>query len=283
MRCFVVAAVVAATGCPSLGSVYADRDDVVVESDVAYADDGLAAHRLDLYAPRSVDVGVPVVVFFHGGKWIRQDKEFWEFATGVYGNVGVALAREGFVVANANYRLYPDGSFDDMLDDVDAAVSFVEARYPYAPVVVMGHSSGAHLASAVMLLHRHHVDAFVGVSGIYDIENVATFADEDDRAVLDDLFGDKAGQRAASTARLFRTSDIPALFVVGREDFPVVRVEWFRMEDRLQARTDDNVSDGEFVEVNGTHEDTAIDVGGPDDDITPAVVEFLAGRGIRSR
>jgi acetyl esterase/lipase len=194
-----------ATACPSLGTLFRDRGGVEFDGDVAYLDDGDPAHTLDLYAPADAEAGAEdgpvVVVFVHGGYWNGQDKRFWEWFSGLYGNVGVALAREGFIVANIDYRLFPEVELPGMLDDVDAAVAFMGDRFPGSPVVLMGHSAGAHLASAAALLPEASggpgadVDGLVLVSGVYDIANAVAVDSADNRErILEPLFGDSADE-----------------------------------------------------------------------------------------
>lgn len=58
----------------------------------------------------------PVLVFVHGGAWSFGHK--WQ-----YGLVGEYLSTFGFVVAVVNYRTYPSGHVQDMVEDVEHAVS----------------------------------------------------------------------------------------------------------------------------------------------------------------
>src|SRR6185437_10512846 len=113
--CFV--ALVSA--CPSLDGFYRGRDVVdVAASDVPYANDDLPKHRLDVYRPKDAKSAFPVVVFVHGGYWRAGDKNYAQWLTGLYGNMGVALSQLGVGGVITNYRLYPDAKLDDMLDDV---------------------------------------------------------------------------------------------------------------------------------------------------------------------
>jgi acetyl esterase/lipase len=49
-----------------------DEDDIVVDRDLVYATVDGAELRLDAY--RCAGPGAPVVVYAHGGGWIRGDK-----------------------------------------------------------------------------------------------------------------------------------------------------------------------------------------------------------------
>ncbi len=265
------------TGCPSLGTLFRDRDGIVFATDVAYDDDGDARHKLDLYFDENVAEDAPVVVFVHGGYWNSQDKELYEWVTGLYGNVGVALAREGFVVANTNYRLFPDVKLDGMLDDISAAVAFMHEKFPDASSTsLMGHSAGAHLASAAALIGDADVDALALVSGVYDIPQAVFVDSEENRdTILEPLFGDTEEEQAtASTRELFADGGLPTIFVAGTDDFQAVELDFSHLKKSLE----DN-DDFEFVEVEGKdHAGTALVIGAEDDVIGPGVAEFLRGR-----
>ena len=277
-RALLLVLVVTLTGCPSLGTLFTDRDDLVIDYDLAYLDDDTNAHRLDLYGPKDAAEDAPVVVFIHGGYWAEQDKQYFESTTGLYGNVGVAFARHGVRVANCNYRLHPEADLGGMLDDVAAATAFIRDRFPTAPIVLMGHSAGAHLASAAVLLDdgpRVAVDGLVLVSGVYDIVRAVEFDSVDNREkYLFPLFGRTAEEQAtASTLPALLTTTTPTFVAVGTEDLRGVEADFRALRD---ARADDGVF--EFVEVEGAdHADTALQFAGDDDRVTGPIVAMIEG------
>ncbi|MDP1618083.1 alpha/beta hydrolase [Phenylobacterium sp.] len=131
--------------------------------------------KLDVYAPAGGAEAAPVAIFFYGGSWTdgrRQD----------YGWVGRALAAEGFLAINPDYRLYPEVTYPDFLTDGALAVAWAvdnAARYGGDPqrIVLIGHSAGAY--NAIMLglddsyLRDAGVDparirAVAGLAGPYD-------------------------------------------------------------------------------------------------------------------
>lgn len=277
MRNLAVAVVLvvtaAAAGCPACGTVYADRDGIVVEADVAYIDDGNARHKLDLYLPATVDETAPVLVFFHGGYWVGQDKQYYEFASGLYGNVGVAFAREGFVVANCNYRLFPEAEIEEMLEDVDAAVAHVRERFPAAPIVLAGHSAGAHLAASAPLradgpLTR--VDGLALWSGLYEIESGMKHESEENiRDIFEPVFGTTPEERAVHSVRdALRDTSLPVIFVTGENDLGGILVD--------EAALKNDRDDSEFVNIAGSdHADVVLQIAGDRDRVTPPVVDFM--------
>ncbi len=258
-------------------------DGFTVDTNVAYLEDGDERHMLDLYTPDNADARAPVVVFFHGGYWSAQDKQYFQTFTGLYGNVGRALAKRGFVVANCNYRLFPDVKLGPMLDDVNDAVDFMRKRFPDAPLVIMGHSAGAHLASAAPLLDggpRTAVDGMVLLSGLFDIENGVnreTDTKTKDEVLLP-LFGATAAQQAlASTRASLVSTSIPHLHIIGSEDFAGIKSDDAFLREALAAS-----SDATFVEIKGsTHADIVLQIDSGDDQVTGPVVKFLTT--LRSR
>ena len=272
------------SGCPALDSVYRDRGDVTVQNDLAYIDDGTGSHRLDLYEPAESDADTRVVVFVHGGYWNSQDKQFYEWVTGLYGNVGVALARSGFRVANINNRLFHEVKLDGMVDDVAAAVDFVADRFAAAPLTLMGHSAGAHIAAfttyspealAQRSKNADRVTSAVLVSGVYDVNNAAQLETEQVRAdVFDPLFGSSEQEKAASSvADQFVDGMKPALFIVGADDLPGCRQGF---NSAKAAVSDDAVV---FSTIDDDdHSETALEIGTKNDRITPLIVNFLRDR-----
>ena len=81
-------------------------DDVSRLKDIAYVHDGDAAHLLDIYTLADAEEGaaLPVIVDFHGGGLYYGNKENNECRD-------MLLARQGFAVVNANYRLVPSVTF----------------------------------------------------------------------------------------------------------------------------------------------------------------------------
>ena len=105
--------------------------------------------RLDVFRPAGVQ-GAPVLVFFHGGGFIRGDK-------GMRANVGAWGAAQGFVTVLANYRLAPDHRWPSGPEDVAAVWRFVREQATGwggdpSKIVLAGESAGAaHVAAATLM------------------------------------------------------------------------------------------------------------------------------------
>ena len=115
--------------------------------------DGLTYARglqLDVHVPSNVRRGLfaqklPVVVYVHGGGWVRGDRKR------VY-NQPQWLTSRGYVFVAIDYRKVPQTNIDGQLRDVADALTWVRRnirRYNGDPnrVVLMGHSAGAHLSA----------------------------------------------------------------------------------------------------------------------------------------
>lgn len=113
--------------------------------DVAYG--GASRQRLDVYAPAAAH-DAPIVVMVHGGAWMLGDKA----AKGVIeGKVNRWVPR-GFVFVSVGYRMVPEVTVADEVQDVAKAVAYVQQHALQwggdgRRVVLMGHSAGAHLVA----------------------------------------------------------------------------------------------------------------------------------------
>jgi acetyl esterase/lipase len=127
--------------------------DVEVVRDLPYAEH--PALRLDLWRHAGIKTRAhgalaPVVVCIHGGAFNALSKDsHWMFAP--------PLVRGGYLVAHVDYRLAPQHTYPDALQDVCAATLWIHAHihsFGGDPnhLVFLGDSAGANLAVAVALL-----------------------------------------------------------------------------------------------------------------------------------
>ena len=103
---------------------------------------------LDLYLPAKLSAA-PIVVFVHGGAFVRGDKDINQF---VYGNVTTWFARQGWLAVNLEYRLAPAAPYPSGIQDIAEAIAWLghhAAAYGGDPasIFLIGHSAGgAHVA-----------------------------------------------------------------------------------------------------------------------------------------
>lgn len=124
--------------------------------DVPYRDTGLPEHLLDIYRPKDVSGPLPVVLHIHGGGFrILSKDSHWL--------MGIAFAKQGYLVFNINYRLAPAHRYPAALEDASAALSWVidnAERYggDLSRLVYAGESAGANLATTLAVAGAYERD-----------------------------------------------------------------------------------------------------------------------------
>ena len=97
---------------------------------------------IDLFLPDVPEPERPLIVFIHGGYWRTWEPTlFSHFAAGVN--------NRGYAVALPGYRLCPEVTVAEIVDDVRAAILHLNRRCA-SPFVAAGHSAGGHLAAALV-------------------------------------------------------------------------------------------------------------------------------------
>jgi len=134
--------------------------------DIEWARPGGQSLTMDIYVPKTGKDQYPVLVIFHGGAWLINDKSPMT-------SMSEYIARHSeYVICNVNYRLLVDQgntvTMDQIIEDAMGAVLWVKdhiAAYKGDPsrVMVTGDSAGGHLASMVVLCGRKlESDGFSG-------------------------------------------------------------------------------------------------------------------------
>lgn len=123
--------------------------------DIAYGDH--PRHRFDLFLPANAARGL--VVFVHGGYWMKLDKDSWSHLS------SGALAHN-YAVMMPSYRLAPEAGLDQIAQDIAAAVTAAASRVD-GPIFLSGHSAGGHLVTR-LLCHDGLGDALFNDSGLND-------------------------------------------------------------------------------------------------------------------
>jgi acetyl esterase/lipase len=163
--------------------------------------------RLDLYTPAEAQ-NAPVLIYIHGGSWSTGDK-----GGSIQPKMEV-ITGAGFIFMTINHRLSPAVTHPAHVEDLAAAVAWTVANaaaYGGDPgrIVLMGHSSGAHLAALLAIdpayLQAAGIDpavirGVIGLDGLtYDLARAVGERSGESGERLEAIFGsDPAGWQAAS-------------------------------------------------------------------------------------
>jgi acetyl esterase/lipase len=108
---------------------------------------------MDIYTPTTGKDSYPVVVMFHGGGWLINDKSIMDQSA------AYLATNSNYVICNVNYRLLSDNNnsttMNAIVDDAFGAVLWVkehikEYKGDPARIAVTGDSAGGHLAAMIV-------------------------------------------------------------------------------------------------------------------------------------
>ena len=192
--------------------------------------------RLDLY-PAAGD-GWPVLVFVPGGGWTGGSKDLVVSGADVYGNIGRFYAHHGIGTAIVGYRLQPEVTWRQQVEDIADALAWVRAnvgRFGGDPraLFLSGHSAGAQLATYTALAPwpldpltpaRDALCGVIAVSGAgYDLADEETYRMGARRSYYEERF--RAGDpgdgwlREASAVPWVTPDDPPFLLLYGSREW----------------------------------------------------------------
>ena len=123
-------------------------------------------NRFDLFMPEGAPRGL--VVFVHGGFWLRLDKSFWS-------HLAAGSLAHGYAVAMPAYTLCPDIRIGGIAREIGAAIEAAAALVD-GPIRLTGHSAGGHLVSRMICANsplsettRSRIANVVSISGVHDL------------------------------------------------------------------------------------------------------------------
>lgn len=127
-------------------------ENITEDDDIYYIDDGNLYHKLDVYYPSDTpaDGKLPVIIDIHGGGWLYGDKEINKYYC-------MELAKNGYVVFNMSYRLVPDVTVNEQIQDVFYALDWIKKNMSNYPVdenniFLTGDSAGGQLCGFATVL-----------------------------------------------------------------------------------------------------------------------------------
>lgn len=167
--------------------------------------------KMDVFHPAGPAEGL--VIFIHGGYWLRFDRGYWShFAAGA--------TERGFAVAMPSYTLAPEARIRDITREVASAVT-VASELVRGPILLTGHSAGGHLVSRMGCRDVTLPDDVRGrlqhILPISPVSDLRPLMDAEMNATL----GLDADEAEAESPVLHATPDVPVTVWVGAEERPV--------------------------------------------------------------
>ena len=108
---------------------------------------------MDLYCPTTIQTPTPVIINIHGGGLITGSKDFNR-------HFCIRLCKMGFIVFSVEYRLCPEVTFFQQLEDIYAAMNRIDGMIPELKgdpgyCFMVGDSAGAMLALYAAAIQRN--------------------------------------------------------------------------------------------------------------------------------
>lgn len=131
---------------------------------VAYGD--ARREKLDLFRPKGATKGL--VVFVHGGYWMKMDRALWS-------DLAEGPLAHGWAVAMPSYTLAPEARISTITTQIGAAICKA-AQLVAGPIRLTGHSAGGHLVSRMACADTPlpkpivaRLTKVISLSGVHDL------------------------------------------------------------------------------------------------------------------
>jgi acetyl esterase/lipase len=248
----------------------APKDGVKVTKDEAYGPH--ARHRLDVYAPENTSAGpVPMLVFLHGGGFVRGDKSD-------AANIGIYFARKGIVAVTMNYRYAPEIQWPQGAEDIARALQWIRQNGgkfggDVNRITLMGSSAGAAHVATYVFFEEFQLKEGDGVVGTvlfsgptYDTSKL----DERDFA----YYGkDTSKHPAMSSIKNVGGRKIPVFIVIAELDMASIIYQNHALIDALYKR--DQALPIISVLIGHNHISETTHFNTKDESIGPDILEFV--------
>lgn len=186
---------------------------------------------LDIYYPADTSQKTDVLLFIHGGGWLKGNK-YWYFLQ------GKNFAKKNVIFIAINYRLAP-ALYKDMAFDAARAVRWTLdniEQYGGNPerIFIAGHSAGGHLAGLISLNKEYFDDAgisnplkgcvLIDAFGLNMTRYFRMFPKAKLAVKLYPVFTkQELNWQAASPVNYIPAARIPFMHLVGERTFPVIK------------------------------------------------------------
>ncbi len=250
---------------------------VTIARDIRYGPD--ARNLLDVFTPDTSGALRPVLLFVHGGGFVRGDKHV--AGSPFFDNVAVWAVRHGMIGVTMSYRLAPQAKWPSGPQDVALAINRLRAHIAAhggdaARLYVMGSSAGAnHVASYVAFPEFHPADG-AGIAGAIFLSGSPFDPTVFDMTPYTDYFGTDAAAYAAlsPTPGLLKTK-VPLMLAWAGLDPPPIERQSIDLDAALRK-----AGRAPAKAVLKTHSHISLNnaIGTADTELTDRLLAFIAGR-----
>lgn len=169
-------------------------------------------HKFDLFYPAGRPEGL--LIFVHGGYWLRFGREYWShFASGA--------TAAGWAVGMPSYTLAPEVRIRQITAEIATAIGTMADMVP-GPVVLAGHSAGGHLVSRMAQSDGPLSEAVTErITHVMPISPVSDLRPLMHTAMNTDLRIDEEEAAAESPSLHQPQAGLPVTVWVGAEERPV--------------------------------------------------------------
>ncbi len=143
--------------------------DCGIKQDLSLAYGPADRQKLDIFWPDTKPKGL--VIFIHGGYWIRLDRSY-------FSHLAAGPLANGWAVAVPSYTLAPEARISGMTREIAQAITFAANKVD-GPIRIAGHSAGGHLAtrmickdSPIDTVTQNRIVKTVSISGLHDLRNL---------------------------------------------------------------------------------------------------------------
>jgi len=174
---------------------------VQVRRDVRYGND--ARNLLDVFTPKTMKAGQPVLVFVHGGAFMRGERRTGD--SPFYDNIMLWAVSQGMIGVNMTYRLAPAHAWPAAQQDIQSALKWVRDNIAASGgdpsrIILMGHSAGAAHVAQYVAHPQFHVAPGSGLAGAVLLSGLFDPATAEANPPLQAYFGTDTAQYPARSA-----------------------------------------------------------------------------------
>jgi acetyl esterase/lipase len=167
--------------------------------------------RMDIFHPAGRPEGL--IVFIHGGYWMRFDRSYWS-------HLARGATARGWAVAMPSYTLAPEARIASITQEIAQAVTHAATRVA-GPIRLAGHSAGGHLVARMLCpdvtLPPAVLDRLARVMPISPVADLRPLLETSMNATLS---LDTAEAEAESPALVSAPREVPVTVWVGADERP---------------------------------------------------------------